>query len=518
MAVTDPTTRTHSVLANIEELSAQPELLTAWADCVSAADPITLVVLPGSWEPERVGEEAPALFGTAGIDGGEDSPDVMVMTGPLDAVDYARLTEHCELVYGAGPLPVELSRIARIGVGELADWASALREPLQLEPVVGAPDARVVSERLGVNVIGYVSGSLGLGVAARTTIAALLEAGVEVSVVDIPLDSRSNADTSYHHLRVDSFDALPHAVNLVHYNPDAAQLLWHQFPGWFSGGFNCIVPFWELVDLPPEWVVQLARYDAVLAPTSHIAAAVSRSVSVPVRPFPVAAAVGQVDRVDRAEFGIPEDKVAFAASWDTGSGLERKNGPGIARAFAAALDFGADAVLVIKLNGGVNDPRFLREIARLPRERVVVVSGYLPYPRLLGLYAACDAYISLHRAEGLGLGMQEAMALGKPVVATGWSGNMDFMDESSAAVVDFNLTPVVDGHPAYLPPKYPGGGHWAEPDLLIAARHIHRLASDAAARERLGAAARQRASDYRARWLDSAPRQLAALYRAHSAR
>ncbi|HET9073207.1 MAG TPA: glycosyltransferase family 4 protein [Solirubrobacteraceae bacterium] len=508
MAVTDAM-RTHAALANIEELAAAPELLDAWSAHVGPHDPITLVVVPGSWGPERVQAQAPALFARAGLDQGDASPDVVVMTGPLEELDFIRLSGSCTAVYGAGPVPAQCAQLPRIGAQQLAEWTQACTPADVDDAPVDAADVRVTSERLGVNVIGYVSGSLGLGVAARATIAALLNAGADVSVVDVSLGARSNADTSYHHLRVDNLQALPHAVNLIHYNPDAAAVLWERFPAWFAGGVNCIVPFWELVDLPPGWVAPLARYDVVLAPTAHIAAAVSRSVSVPVRRFPMAADVGHVPAIARSEFGIPEGKVAFATSWDTNSGLERKNGAGVVRAFAAALDFGADAVLVIKLNGDVTDPLFLRELARLPADRVVVISEYLPYRRVLGLYGACDAYISLHRAEGLGLGIQEAMQLGKPVIATGWSGNMDFMDEECAAVVDFRLTPVVDGHPCYSPPQYPGGGHWAEPDLLVAARHIHRLAGDASARAQLGEAARRRGLAYREQWLSAAPRQLA---------
>ncbi|WP_249009102.1 glycosyltransferase [Conexibacter sp. DBS9H8] len=504
-------TRTHAALANLEELAEAPELLAAWSACVGPHDPVTLVVVPGGWDPERVQAEAPALFARAGLDQGEASPDIVVMTGPLDEVDFIRLSGSCTAIFGAAPVPAELAELPRIGADELPEWTAARTAPDADDATVCAQDVRVISERPGVNVIGYVSGSLGLGIAARATIAALLAADVDVAVVDVSLGARSNADTSYHHLRVDNLQSLPHAVNLIHYNPDDASVLWERFPAWFAGGVNCIVPFWELVDLPPGWLAPLARYDVVLAPTAHIAAAVSRAVSVPVRRFPMAADVGHVPAIDRSEFGIPEGKVAFATSWDTNSGLERKNGTGVVRAFAAALDFGADAVLVIKLNGDVTDPLFLRELSRLPADRVVVISDYLPYSRVLGLYAACDAYISLHRAEGLGLGIQEAMQLGKPVIATGWSGNMDFMDEECAAVVDFRLTPVVDGHPCYSPPQYPGGGLWAEPDLLVAARHIHRLAGDAAARTRLGAAARGRGRAYREQWLRTAPRQLAAV-------
>jgi glycosyltransferase involved in cell wall biosynthesis len=352
--------------------------------------------------------------------------------------------------------------------------------------------------QFGVNVVGFVSARLGLGVAARASVEALVGSGVPVSVVDLKLpDGRSGYDQTWAHLGIASLDAIPYPVNLVHVNPPEANGVWQNFPQLFAGRANYAVPFFELADLPNNWYPHLARYDAVLAPSEHIAGAIRNMLALPVRHYPIAADVKSATRRSRADFGIPEGVFAFATTFDTDSGLNRKNGIGALRAFANAFAGRTDAVLVLKVNGIAKHPELDRQIAAMPAGSVRVVDQYLPYADVLGLYAACDAFISLHRAEGLGLGPMEAMLLGKPVVATAWSGNMDFMDETSAALVRFTFTPVLDTQAAYAPGEFARPQLWAEPDLLHASQLMRRLVDDAAYRHTLGTAAQARAERHR---------------------
>lgn len=380
------------------------------------------------------------------------------------------------------------------------------------------PSADARPPGFGVNVIGFTTASLGLGVAARATIATLLEAHVPVAIAELGLpDGRSGVDNTYSYLQIPnpSVPQLPYPVTIVCVNPNEAAGVWHQYSHWFVETYNLILPFWELPTVPDQWIPRLADYDVILAASEHIAGAIRNAVSTPVRRFPLAAEMSDVERVERREFGIPDDKVVFAATWDTNSGLGRKNTLGVVRAFQAALDLGTDAVLVAKTNGGVPDPRFKRAIAQLPEDRVIVVQDYLPYARVLGLYSVCDAFISLHRAEGLGLGLQEAMSLGKPVIGTGWSGNMDFMDESCSVLIPYTLTPVIDANPAYSAPHLVNPQLWAEPDILEAARQIHRLAQDPELRRTIGQSGQERMTRYRAAWKAEAPCLLVDLYSSH---
>jgi glycosyltransferase involved in cell wall biosynthesis len=116
---------------------------------------------------------------------------------------------------------------------------------------------------------------------------------------------------------------------------------------------------------------------------------------------------------------------------------------------------------------------------------------------LLGLENAVDAFVSLHRAEGFGLGLAEAMFLGKPAIGTAYSGNLEFMNESNSCLVNFELVTLAEGDYLYADPRF----RWAEPDVEHAAHHMRRLVDDSAFRNRIAAAGRQ---DVRARFTRAA--------------
>jgi len=120
----------------------------------------------------------------------------------------------------------------------------------------------------------------------------------------------------------------------------------------------------------------------------------------------------------------------------------------------------------------------------------ILIDQLLPYADVLSLHASCDVFVSLHRAEGLGLNLMESMSLGKPVICTAWSGNMDFSTEKNSLLVDYQLIPVVHTHQTYDPETLAGEAYWAEPNVEEAAECMQRLASDKALRARLGNQAR----------------------------
>jgi glycosyltransferase involved in cell wall biosynthesis len=343
----------------------------------------------------------------------------------------------------------------------------------------------------GVNVIGFVSSKLGLGSAARMSVASLVRCGINVAIADIdPGEGRSGADMRWAHLNIRDFAKLPHPVNLVHINPVEAEAVRRQFPHWFAGAYNVIVPFYEPPRIPLQWVPLLQSYDLVLAASEHIASAIRNEVSTAVRHYPIGVETVDVSKVTREKYKLPAERFLFAMSFDTDSGLTRKNAVGAIQAFQVAFGDRPDVGLVIKVNGVTHHPALAAAAASLG-DRVHLFDKYLPYEEVIGLYSVCDAYLSLHRAEGLGLGIMEAMALGKPVVTTGWSGNMDFTNEQNAALVRYAFTPVVDGHNEYSQQRFQERVYWAEPNLIEAAIAMRRVADDASYRERIGAAAAQ---------------------------
>jgi glycosyltransferase involved in cell wall biosynthesis len=210
---------------------------------------------------------------------------------------------------------------------------------------------------------------------------------------------------------------------------------------------------------------------------------------VRVTPFPLAVAPPLPAARDRRDLGWPADAVVVLVSANLASSFERKNPLGAIAAFRAAFGDRTDRLLVLKIG---NPDHFPADFARIVAEvgdaaNIRVDTRPYPMADVHALTAAADIVLSLHRSEGFGLVLAEAMLLGRPVIATGWSGNMDFMDARSAALVGYRLVASDDPRQVYR------GSHWAEPDLAQAARHLRDLADDAPARARLGARGREHA-------------------------
>jgi len=354
----------------------------------------------------------------------------------------------------------------------------------------------------GFNVLGHISGNLGLAVACRNTIHMLSACGESVCVVDIDAGGgRSGHDLTYQHLACGSKPP-PFAINLIHLNPPDVVNAMVDDRRMFDPvtRVNACVPFWELTYLPEQyWVPVLNNVDLVLAPTRYILDTVNRSCpdAVAVH-YPQAVFLPADVRPNRARWHIPADAIAFLMVIDVASDLERKNPRAALEAFRMAFPPEADsnARLVVKLNNSRISRNFSREtdelIASLKSDpRVTTIEDRLSYADVLSLNSSCDVYVSLHRAEGLGLNLMEAMSLGKAVIATAWSGNMDYMTEENSCLVGHTLVPVTSNHPTYVADAIGENQMWAEPDVTAAAQWMQRLAEDAPLRLRLGQAASQ---------------------------
>ena len=248
---------------------------------------------------------------------------------------------------------------------------------------------------------------------------------------------------------------------------------------------------WELPVVPEAWRVGLGFVHEIWAP-SHFTAEAFRAwlpegAGIPVRvvPNPVAVAPPVPSALDRAAFGLPAAAVVVLVSFSLASSNVRKNPLGAVRAFRAAFGDRGDRILLLKIG---NPGHFPAEFAAL-REAVAGCANIrletrtLPRADSHALTSCADIVLSLHRSEGFGLVPAEAMLLGRPVVATGWSGNMDFMDADSAALVGYRLVPARDPRGVFEAP----GAVWAEPELGQAADALRRLADDPAGRAALGA-------------------------------
>lgn len=279
--------------------------------------------------------------------------------------------------------------------------------------------------------------------------------------------------------------------NLFHLNGDEIEPAVDRLGGLPRGVRNVIYPMWELPRYPLAWARQLERFDEVWAGSRFIADAIRPSVSIPVMHMPLGTQAAPRVMRSRRYFSIPESAYAFLFFLDLRSFVERKNPVGVIEAFSHFLKRRpwAQTCLVVKVHGSANAPDAAEDLARRVRDlgaRVLLIDWQMNEDNVHSLTYSCDAFVSLHRAEGYGLGLAEAMSLGKPVIGTAYSGNMDFMNPKVARLVPYELVPVGEG-------AYPHWRDqtWAEPDIGAAARAMIKLYDDPEAGRLLGRRAAQ---------------------------
>ena len=343
--------------------------------------------------------------------------------------------------------------------------------------------------------VGHPYAPIGMGEHVRLTFRAMRAAGLRPAVSDVySLSDREAgqfAEFSPH--ETTSFGL----INIWHVNADElAQALSHTAARQVPGSYNVIFPAWELSRYPALLARQLEAFDEVWAPSRFVRNSIAQAVTVPVVHMPLACEVLLESFLGRRYYGMRESAFSFLFFFDVRSYQSRKNPEAVIDAFASVAGARptADLLLVIKVNGAEqNRKRYDALLARA--ETLGNRALFLPQPmtdnEVKNLVRCCDAFVSLHRSEGFGRGMAEAMCLGKAVIATGYSGNMDFCDDTTTLLIPYRLIDVPEG--AY---PYAGGQVWADPDVNAAARAMERLLDEPGLAEALGerAAVRMRAN------------------------
>lgn len=323
-----------------------------------------------------------------------------------------------------------------------------------------------------VRVVGLLSSASGLGESARLCARALREAGHELATVDVAGLFASRDDVAYPvgTERPEADLAIYH-MNPPMLIPSILRAGLRRHARTYSVGYWA----WELETLPDEWVAALRFVDAVLVPSRFCRDAVQAATDKPVIvvPHPVEAAAAPAMPWGGA------DRFRVVSIFNFGSSFERKNPIAAIRAFRVAFGDDPTAELVLKVGDGHRYPA--------ERARLVAAMGDAPNVRLIdevwarerleALLASAGAYLSLHRSEGFGLTLAEAILAGVPVVATDWSGNADFCSPDLSYPVGFTLVPFRDPHLAYAGMR---DARWAEPDVADAARQLRRVRDEGA--------------------------------------
>lgn len=372
----------------------------------------------------------------------------------------------------------------------LASDASALSPALR-EWCRGLDVQSVGSElaKPGANVIGHFCYPSGLRVSVESLVRAVGLEGIPTSLRDVRTDAKDDP------CHIDFRGMECHDITIIHVQPEPLLDLAYERADIFERAprtYRIGYWYWEFDSIPDSWVAHAQKVDEIWAATEFVARGLRERLSIPVRTLFPGVQLAPYDRRDKAHFGLSETPFTFLFVFHMMSVMERKNPLGLIRAFKEAFREDDSVRLVLKTSFGDRHPEqfeALQEAAAGSSNIVLINEVYTP-DRLLSLMDACDAYVSLHRSEGLGLTMAEAMLMGKPVIATNFSGNVDFMDDDNSLLVSYELVKL--GQPI---PPYDADLEWAEPSIEHAARLMRRVYDNQDWARELGARAKASAEN-----------------------
>jgi glycosyltransferase involved in cell wall biosynthesis len=325
-----------------------------------------------------------------------------------------------------------------------------------------------------ITLIGHPWAPIGMGEQMRSHIAALSALHLHHGVFDI-FRYAARVDPAHDAIiGTREVDHVPGGIRIFHVNGDEVERVFEAFVARgnrLDEGVNIIVPAWELPSYPAEWAQQLRRFDQVWALSRFIQGSLAAAgiesalVGQSVEPLP-----GPL--LPRRHFGIRESAFVLLNFFDLSSYASRKNPDAVLGMFERlrAANPYADIQLVLKAKEGERGAEAWAEqflAAHGAGSRVLLLARPLDTLGVRSLISACDCFVSLHRAEGFGRGLGEAMALGRLALGTDWSGNVDFMTAQNALAVRHRLVGLREG-------DYPHwqGQSWAEPDLEHAAELV----------------------------------------------
>jgi glycosyltransferase involved in cell wall biosynthesis len=334
----------------------------------------------------------------------------------------------------------------------------------------------------GVLFIGYTEAGLGLGESLRGLIRSITTTGLPFAVypfnrgVETRFIGRFAAD------RYD-FDRR-YQVNVIEMSADQVPAMFREIGLWKTAhSYNILRTYWELPAAPSEWTSMLDGIHEIWAPNQFVANAFRGIFRGPINIIPPCVEADTEETFERPHFAMDPDIFYFVFSFDYFSYSARKNPLSVVRAFQRAFPHQTEKVgLVIKSSGHADQYPDTSSAILLAAEddaRIRMIDTRFSRGEMLSFLRQSDCFVSLHRSEGFGLGMAEAMAFGKPVIGTDYSGSTEFLTESTGFPVSFSLRPVQLGE--YI---FADGQSWAEPDEAAAAEAMRRVFYDPQERHR----------------------------------
>lgn len=334
----------------------------------------------------------------------------------------------------------------------------------------------------GICVAGYLRAELGMGELGRLALDTVRKAGIPSATYVYT----NTASRQQHPIKEEPRSDL--ACNLVVINGDQLpHFSRYVGPAFFADRYTIGLWAWELEEVPSIYLAGLDYVDEIWTLSTFERDAMSRVTNKPIKVFPVPIrATDTLSATTAEDLGMP-DAFTFLFCFDLFSIIERKNPVGLIEAFTSEFSPKEGPHLILKVINGdqVRDELERLKVITADRPDIQILDRYLDAEQQRALIAACDCYVSLHRSEGYGLTIAEAMSFGKPVIATAYSGNMDFTNLDNSYLVPWTETHV----PAGCDP-YPEGAVWAEPDLVAAGRIMRKVYEHQDEAKAVGARAR----------------------------
>lgn len=360
-----------------------------------------------------------------------------------------------------------------------ADWSAHVDKAVLDSGVPTHPPAISAAYALaapraveGILCAGYVEAGLGLGESLRSFVSALADERDRVRLLPINAGVETRYIGRFSEELYDLSSAYP--VNIVQVAVDQLSPVLLSMGRWrLSDSYNILRTYWELSSAPEEWRASLTQFDELWAPTHFIARSLAGVFDGPITIVPTVVDVTAVTPMPKRDLGFQDDCFVFGFSFDRFSTLARKNPLAVASAFSAAFPDDSGVGLVLKTTGPLGSNTEEDEgLAALTKKdmRVRLLEEQFPRGAMLGFLEAIDCYVSLHRSEGFGLGMAEAMALGTPVIGTNYGGCTDFLCEATGFPVRYEERALRDHEYPYASDRT-----WAEPDIEHAAALMRRV-------------------------------------------
>lgn len=338
-----------------------------------------------------------------------------------------------------------------------------------------------------LSIIGYLGATLGLGEGARLQLDLLRRLGIHPNAFDLTEVIAPDRDMLPNAESRPSAASGSGGVAILHINPPELALASTR-TRLHRSTYRVGYWVWELEDTPPQWLAAQRLVNEIWAPSEFCANALRQLFTLPVHVMPYPVVHPFSTQPIRPRFGLEPNDFVVLFAYDVRSSHARKNPEGAIQAFRRGLSGQPHARMLIK----ISNLEFYPQASQLLGEaiggdrRISLLTETLSQPDMAALVDAADAVVSLHRAEGFGMLLAQAMLAGKAVIATNWSGNCDFMDESTSLPVPFKLVPIVDPQGIYT------HGRWAEPDVTVAAQHLRSCCESMDKCRMIGGAAAQR--------------------------